>query len=408
MSEKRSNFKNIELFWNVQFIYELVLAQLELQSFDIDYKVSEDFRNFSVKKIPNLEYFLSRTAYFGAALSKSSLYRSITSKNITRSINQYLTHWFYPYKGKFHPQMIRSLINYMKVNQEETILDPFLGSGTTALEAQLLGINCIGVDISEVCSLISQAKTKSIDFIDDIIYSQAEVEEKLEKIQGNQEEEVIAKISQIISSIKEPEVRNFFRVSELIAHSDKIRRRKKDFRKSFLKNSEKMITSVSDYADLQKEHNLKLGNVSIYQGDSRELKLNSNSIDGIVSSPPYSIALDYVENDKHALSALGHDIEVIRNDFIGVRGKGKEKISSYNKDMENSYLEMDRVLKNGKYCVIIIGNARINKEEIKTVEMTINQFQKMGYKLEKKIDKIIFGLYNIMQKENILIFKKEN
>lgn len=408
MNKKKSNFMNIELFWNVQFIYELVLAQLELQSFDIDYQISEDFRDFSVKDIPDLEYFLSRTAYFQAALSKSSLYESITSKNITRSINQYLTHWFYPYKGKFHPQMIRALINFMKVKEGETILDPFVGSGTAALEAQLLGINCIGVDISEVCSLISQVKTKSIDHIDNIIYNQTEFEEKLEKLEGDQEEEIITKISQIISTIKEAEVRNFFKVSELIAHSDKIRRRKKDFRKSFLKNSARMITSISDYADLQKEHNLKLGKVEIYQGDSRALRLDSNSIDGIISSPPYSIALDYVENDKHALSALGHDIDIIRKDFIGVRGKGKDKITSYNNDMEKTYLEMDRVLKKDKYCVIIIGNARINKEEIKTVEMTINQFQNMGYKLERNIDKIIFGLYNIMQKENILIFKKES
>ena len=75
--------------------------------------------------------------------------------------------------------------------------------------------------------------------------------------------------------------------------------------------------------------------------------------------------------------------------------------------MEKIYLEMDRVLKKGKFIVIVIGNARINKEEIQTVEMTIKQFQQMGYVLERNIDKIIFGLYNIMQKENILIFKKE-
>lgn len=408
MRENESKHKNIELFWNVQFIYELVLAQLELLSFDIDYQISEDFRDFSIKDISNLEFFLSRTAYFQSARSKSSLYKSITSKNITRSINQYLTHWFYPYKGKFHPQMIRALINYMKIKEGETILDPFIGSGTTAVEAQLLGINCVGVDISEVCSLISQVKVKSINYLDEIIFNQTEFEEKL-GIEGDLlEEAIITKISQITSSIENPEVRNFFKVAELISHSDKIRRRKKDFRKSFLKNTAKMITSVSDYVDLQKEHTLQLGNVDIYQGDSRDLKLDSNSIDGIISSPPYSIALDYVENDKHALSALGHDIDVIRNDFIGVRGKGKDKISSYNEDMEKTYLEMDRVLKKGKYCIIIIGNARINKEEIKTVEMTINQFKKMGYKLERNIDKIIFGLYNIMQKENILIFRKES
>ena len=53
----------------------------------------------------------------------------------------------------------------------------------------------------------------------------------------------------------------------------------------------------------------------------------------------YSISLDYVANDTHALQALGQDIEL---------------------------------------------------------------------RLEKPIDKTIFGLYNVMQREKILIFKKEN
>ena len=111
--------------------------------------------------------------------------------------------------------------------------------------------------------------------------------------------------------------------------------------------------------------------------------------------------------DKHALKSLGHNLDNIKDDFIGVRGKGSKKIELYNEDMKNAYQEMDRVLKSGKYCTIIIGNARVDKEEIKTVENTIKIFQEMNYKLVKNIDKIIFGLYNIMQKENILIFKKE-
>mgnify|MGYP001423456285 FL=1 len=45
-------------------------------------------------------------------------------------------------------------------------------------------------------------------------------------------------------------------------------------------------------------------------------------------------------------------------------------------------------------------------EEVKTVEFTIDYCQKIGFKLIKNIDKIIFGLYNVMQKENILIFQK--
>lgn len=43
-------------------------------------------------------------------------------------------------------------------------------------------------------------------------------------------------------------------------------------------------------------------------------------------------------------------------------------------------------------------------QEVKTVEFTIDYAEKNGFKLVKNIDKIIFGLYNVMQKENILIF----
>jgi fucose permease len=68
---------------------------------------------------------------------------------------------------------------------------------------------------------------------------------------------------------------------------------------------------------------------------------------------------------------------------------------------------MFRVLKPNKYAVIVIGNATYLGNEIKTVEFIISYAETIGFKLVKNIDKIIFGLYNIMQKENILIFQKE-
>ncbi len=40
--------------------------------------------------------------------------------------------------------MIRALLNIINIKEGDTVLDPFIGSGTTALEAQLLGINCVG------------------------------------------------------------------------------------------------------------------------------------------------------------------------------------------------------------------------------------------------------------------------
>jgi tRNA G10 N-methylase Trm11 len=402
--DNESRSKNLELFWNVQFIYELGLAMMELESFKIDYTSRNGLRTFKAFDIPDEEKFSRRTAYFQKIEDSPTLYSKLVSKNVTRSINQYLTHWIYPYKGKFHPQMIRSILNFMQLDPGETVFDPFVGSGTTALEAQLLGINCVGLDISEVCYLVSNVKTNSFSHISKLKF---QLEEFIKTLLEKKKENVETIIANKIADIEREEVKNFFTVAELIAQSDKSRRRKKDFSNSFLVNANKMLTSTVDYANSIEENNLSLGDVSIFNNDARDLNLPDSHFDGIVTSPPYSIALDYVENDKHALKSLGHNIDEIKEDFIGVRGKGTTKVELYNEDMRKAYSEMDRVLKPGKFCTIIIGNARIDKEEIQTVEKTIGIFEEMNYTLVKNIDKIIFGLYNIMQKENILIFKKE-
>jgi DNA modification methylase len=406
-SEYPMNFK---LFRNVQFIYELALAELELEAMGVEFKVADNLRNFNCKPQDDLAYLKKRLAYFDKVNGEVTDYSKIVSFNQTRSPNQYLTHWIYPYKGKYHPQMIRALLNVIGAKGGDVILDPFIGSGTTALECQLLGIDCVGFDVSQVCLLVSKVKTESMNVISDIEDMSGSL---LEEGQGpnlfSYEEGAPARsgtLNQTISEIQNESVRNFYKIAELIAESDKNRRRRKDFFGSFKKNAEKMILSTQDYKKVVEELSLPLGNVTIGLGDARNLELKDESIDGIITSPPYSIALDYVKNDSHSLSALGYDLDKVKEEFIGVRGTGKKKVEMYNKDMEKSYDEMFRVLKPGKYCVIVIGNATIQGEEVRTVEMTVDHMSKLGFALEKNMDKIIFGLYNVMQKENILIFRK--
>jgi DNA modification methylase len=51
------------------------------------------------------------------------------------------------YRGNWAPQIPRALI-LKYTNPGETVLDPMVGSGTTCIEALLLGRNCIAVDIN--------------------------------------------------------------------------------------------------------------------------------------------------------------------------------------------------------------------------------------------------------------------
>lgn len=397
--------KDLVLLDNVQFIYELSLAELELKALGIDFDVTNGLREFKIlnKSDEQRELIKSKGSYYKTVDGQITNYFQIIQKNQTRSVNQYLTHWIYPYKGKFHPQMIRALLNIIGLKEGSIVFEPFSGSGTTALEAQLLGINFIGIDISPLCVMQGRVKTESIYVIEEIKELKNEI---LANIKSNLFQTENNYYSLIDKLSKDERVKNFYILARLLAVSDNSRRNR-DFVSSFTKNLDLMLYSIKDYIEIKEKLNLKLGNVKIEVGDSRNVRLPDNSVDGIITSPPYSIALDYVQNDVHSLTDLGYDVLKIRNDFIGVRGNGRTKIELYNEDMKRSYGEMYRVLKPNKYAVIVIGNATYQGQEIKTVEFTTKYMEDIGFKLVKNINKIIFGLYNVMKKENILIFKKE-
>ena len=403
--EVKNNKKDLLLLDNVQFIYELSLAELELNALGGNFEVTNGLREFKIlnKSEELKELIKKKSSYFKTVDREYTNYFYIIQKNQTRSVNQYLTHWIYPYKGKFHPQMIRALLNIIGLKEGDTVFEPFSGSGTTALESQLLGINFIGVDISPLCVIQGRVKTESIYVLDKILEIKNEIISKLVPNLFHSE----VNYYRLIDELTEDErVENFYKLARLLAVSDNSRR-KKDFVTSYIKNINRMVASIKDYIEIKNRLGLKPGKVKIEVGDSRDVKLPDNSIDGIITSPPYSIALDYIQNDIHSLKDLGYDVLRMKNDFIGVRGNGKNRVELYNEDMKKSYSEMYRVLKQNKYAVIVIGNATYQGREVKTVEFTIDYMESLGFKLVKNINKIIFGLYNVMKKENILIFKKE-
>lgn len=91
---KCSNNSDLTLLDNVQFIYELSLAELELLALGVDFEITNGLREFKLKnKSEGLKnQIIKRSSYFKSVEKTFTDYFHIIQKNKTRSVNQYLTH----------------------------------------------------------------------------------------------------------------------------------------------------------------------------------------------------------------------------------------------------------------------------------------------------------------------------
>ena len=65
-------------------------------------------------------------------------------------------HRLHPYLGKYVPQLVEI---FLRKFNPQVVCDPFCGSGTTLVEANSLGIDSIGCDVSEFNCLLARVKT---------------------------------------------------------------------------------------------------------------------------------------------------------------------------------------------------------------------------------------------------------
>ena len=83
--------------------------------------------------------------------------RDLPQKERTKHV-----HGIHPYMGKYVPQLVDYFLD-RHFKRGDTILDPFVGSGTTLIEANTHSMNGVGIDISEFNILLSKVKTDSYD-----------------------------------------------------------------------------------------------------------------------------------------------------------------------------------------------------------------------------------------------------
>ena len=147
-------------FW-MQTLADLEFLDLELQGLTEEYTINP------VDRVVNLkgddDFIRLRIAHLEKVNGEKTLYTDFVDK--FGDTNAYAFHNLYPYKGKFYPRVVRTLINAFKLNSQSLLLDPFNGSGTTTHEASLMGIKSVGIDVTPMGIVLSSLKNDLL-FID--------------------------------------------------------------------------------------------------------------------------------------------------------------------------------------------------------------------------------------------------
>src|SRR2546425_324055 len=71
---------------------------------------------------------------------------------------QGLTHRYYRYPARFPPEFVREVIQNF-TGPRDTVLDPFMGGGTTVVEALALGRRVVGVDLNPIAVFTARVKS---------------------------------------------------------------------------------------------------------------------------------------------------------------------------------------------------------------------------------------------------------
>lgn len=260
---------------------------------------------------------------------------------------KYATHGIHPYKGKFYPQLAKSLLNISGARVGATLLDPYCGSGTTLLEGMLNGYSAFGCDFNPLAAKIARAKTSILTLprnlvelsiramLDRLSHRRGAPPASLDHFEGAACEEllnwfpepVLYKINWLLGNIRvlgDPTLVDFFEVilSSIIRDvSDqdptdlRIRRRKERLQDApvfdlFRARLEGQHHRLKKYWSVAGRQPGALVSPTVVQGDSRRdetmiaLGLAGGSVDCVLTSPPYATALPYIDTDRLSLLAI--------------------------------------------------------------------------------------------------------
>lgn len=305
-------------------------------------------------------------------------------------------HRLHPYMGKFIPQLVEI---FLRKYQPKLVYDPFCGSGTTLVEANILGVDSVGTDISSFNTLLSQVKTAKYD----LTLLETELRNILKKLyafkygaspknggngrlstsseyvktwfsQSTQKELLYFKDlidKYMYKDLLKVILSRSARSARLVTHYDLDFPKKPQIESYFCYKHNRTcqpvneaykflyrytldtLDRIKEYAKLRTE-----ASVTIFHDDSREVKLPKN-IDTIFTSPPYLGLIDYHDQHKYAYELLGLQNNETREIGPAKNGQSGQARKDYIRGI-NDVLSHTRDFMVKKGLALIVVNDKYN------------------------------------------------
>ena len=279
----------------------------------------------------------------------------------------FATHWIHWYPAKMFHRIPSVFLDAVPLPSTARILDPFCGSGTVLLEANLRGYDAIGIDINPLARLISEAKTNPIDpdyltVVLNLLLSSARSyrslparHETLDYWLSPAARVGLHRLVRSIERVEDVRARSFFlatltSIVRRVSNADPaipplVRLRPEraetggDRYRRALKRSSTISTpnvyttfneaAVGNIARMSELYSVRdaIGQCILrpQDADAANTGLLSETIDAIITSPPYCGSQKYVRSMKLELIISGHELDEIR--LIDKQTLGTEAIT---------------------------------------------------------------------------------
>jgi len=343
------------------------------------------------------------------------------------------------------PEIVLDAIDGM--SRTVNLLDPMMGSGTVLAIGRSAGHRVIGVDSDPLAVLLARVWTTTVDSsvvrdkAVDVLeraknlfrtissgdaYPRAKDAETRKFVRYWFDEYArrqLAALAATISRVRDPDIRDVLwcGFSRLIitkqagaslamdlSHS----RPHKTFTRAPVKPFRKFIAAVETVVtNCPQVSNGKVGpRARVMNGDARQLRISTNSIDLVVTSPPYLNAIDYLRCSKFTLVWMGYTIKElrkIRTDNIGAESSHAEAetarwikrtiirlrlrpglqsreqrlLSRYIWDMNLAIGETARVLRHGGRAIYVVGDSTVRGTFIRNSQIVDSLAKRHGLSL---------------------------